>query len=153
MFTIPIHRPRLLIRLIIILPLFVATKVLPQIRINWQTLEDVRFSDKYNDEIKADYYYPHFGSSVTALQGKEVFLKGYAIVISPQKGVYVLSRYPNASCFFCGKAGPESIVELNLKSKRLKLGMDQVVTIKGRLRLNRDDIYHCNYILERAELY
>ena len=30
--------------------------------------------------------------------------------------------------------------------------MDELVTIKGTLRLNSDDIYKCNYILDYAEV-
>jgi hypothetical protein len=30
--------------------------------------------------------------------------------------------------------------------------MDQVITFKGKLRLNIDDIYQLNYILEDAEI-
>jgi hypothetical protein len=31
--------------------------------------------------------------------------------------------------------------------------MDQVVSIRGRLHLNVDDIYLCNYILSDAEVF
>jgi hypothetical protein len=87
------------------------------------------------------------------LEGKEVYLKGYMLAIDPEEDIFILSRNPFASCFFCGNGGPESIVELKLKPKQPNFQMDQIVTIKGRLKLNRDDIYHCNYILEEAEVY
>ncbi|MEM7109295.1 MAG: DUF3299 domain-containing protein, partial [Bacteroidota bacterium] len=63
------------------------------------------------------------------------------------------SRYPYASCFFCGSGGPESIVELQLKPDHPKFKMDQRVTITGTLVLNYDDIYQCNYIMTDAEIY
>jgi len=50
-------------------------------------------------------------------------------------------------------SGPESIIELKLKKNHPKFKMDQFITIKGRLKLNQDDIYQCNYILEDAEVY
>ena len=31
--------------------------------------------------------------------------------------------------------------------------MDEVATMKGTLKLNSDDIYQCNYILQNAEVY
>ena len=31
--------------------------------------------------------------------------------------------------------------------------MDEVATIKGTLKLNADDIYKCNYILQDAVVY
>ena len=142
-----------MLRLTIILLLLIATRGMSQTEITWKTLADVRFVDKYSEEEEAYYYYPYFGASVKALQGKEVFLKGYMLTIEPKEGIYVLSRNPIASCFFCGNGGPESIVELKLKPGHPKFRMDQVVTIKGRLKLNREDIYQCNYILEDAESY
>ena len=141
-----------MLRLMIIPLLFVAVQGMSQTEITWQTLSNVRFTDKYSEEEEAYYYYPHFGSSVKALEGKEVYLKGYMLAIEPKKDIYILSRNPFAACFFCGNAGPESIVELKLKPGH-KFKMDQVATIKGTLKLNEDDIYQCNYILEDAEPY
>ncbi len=142
-----------MLRLLIIPLLFLATPGMSQIEITWKTLTDVRFTDKYSEEEEAYYYYPHFGPSVKALQGKEVFLTGYMLTIEPKMGIYILSRNPFAACFFCGKGGPESIVELKLKPGHSKFKMDQVVTIKGKFKLNQDDLYQCNYILEEAEAY
>ena len=142
-----------MLRLMIIPLLFIAVQGMSQTEITWRTLGDVRFTDKYSEEEEAYYYYPHFGSSVKALEGKQVYLKGYMFAIDPKKGIYILSRNPFAACFFCGNAGPESIVELKLKPGHDKFRMDQVVTIKGRLKLNQDDVYQCNYILEDAEPY
>jgi hypothetical protein len=86
------------------------------------------------------------------LEGEEISLKEFMLVVDPEKSLYVLSKNPFAECFFCGNAGPESIIELKLKAGHPKFKMDQVVTMKGRLRLNQDDIYQCNYILEEAEV-
>ena len=124
-----------------------------QTKVTWETLADVQFTDKYMKEEEAYYLYPHFGASVKALEGKEVFLEGHMLPIDPKEGIYILSMNPFASCFFCGQAGPESIVELKLKPGHPRFKMDQVIMIKGKLRLNQDDIYQCNYILEEAEVY
>jgi hypothetical protein len=133
--------------------LLVAAPGYAQTEINWRILSDVRFTDKYSEEVQAYFYYPTFGKSVKALEGKEVYMKGYMLVIDRKAGLYVLSQNPFASCFFCGSGGPESIVELKLKAGHPKFSMDEVVTVKGRLKLNQDDIYQCNYILEDAEVY
>ena len=140
-------------RLSILLFVLIAPVARSQTEITWKTLEDVTFTDKYSEEVKANFYYPHFGSSVKALEGKQIFLKGYMLVLDRKKGIFILSRYPYASCFFCGSGGPESIVELRLRPNHPKFKMDQRVTILGTLALNQDDIYQCNYILEGAEPY
>lgn len=124
-----------------------------QTKITWETLTDVRFEDKYFEEKDAYFYYPYFGNSIKALQGKEVILKGYVLVLGSRKDAYILSRYSYAECYFCGGGGPESIVELQLPPDHSKYSMDQIVTFKGTFKLNRDDIYHCNYIFENAEEY
>ncbi len=141
-----------MLRLVIILLLFINTAAFSQSKITWETLSDVRFTDKYSKEVKAYFYYPHFGSSVKELEGKEVYLRGYVLEIDPKEDIYILSQNPYAACFFCGNGGPESIAELKLKPKHRKLRMDQIVTIKGRLKLNLDDVYQCNYIIEEAEV-
>ncbi len=133
--------------------LFVAIPGLSQSEITWNTLTDVIFTDKYSEEVDAYFYYPEFGPSVQAIEGKDVFLKGYMLTLGAKADVYILSRNPYAACFFCGAGGPESIVELKLKPGHPKFRMDQVVTIRGKLKLNQDDLYQCNYIFEDAELY
>lgn len=54
-----------------------------------------------------------------------------------------------ASCFFCGGAGPETIIEVIFK-KKPPFKTDQIVEITGILELNADDVDHCNYILKEA---
>jgi hypothetical protein len=140
-------------KLMIILFLLIAPLAKSQTKITWSTLKDVTFTDKYSEEVQANFYYPHFGKSVKALEGQQVILKGYMLVFDAKEGIYILSRYPYASCFFCGTGGPETIVELKLLPKHPKFKMDQIVTIVGILALNQNDIYQCNYILKDAEVY
>ena len=133
--------------------LFISKFSFSQIEITWKDLEDVEFSDIHIEEVDEYVLYPHFGFDVRELDGKEVALSGYILAIDPDKGFYVLSKGPFASCFFCGNGGPETIVELSLKSDKDSFFMDEFATIKGVLKLNPDDIYRCVYILEYAEVY
>ncbi|WP_192349005.1 DUF3299 domain-containing protein [Algoriphagus sp. Y33] len=131
----------------------ISTSIFAQTKINWDILSDVTFSDKYSEEVEAYYYFPTFGPSVLALNNKEVIIKGYVLEIDRGNDVYILSANPFAACFFCGAAGPESIVELKLGKNHPRLTVDQVVTFRGILKLNAVDIYQCNYILESAAIY
>ena len=134
--------------------LFLISKfVFSQTDITWKDLEDVEFTDMYIEEIDEYIVYQHFGFDVRELDGKEVVLSGYILAIDPDKGYYVLSKGPFASCFFCGAGGPETIVELSLKSDKDSFFMDEFVTMIGMLKLNVDDIYRCVYILENAKIY
>lgn len=124
-----------------------------QTKVTWETLADVKFTDKYIEQEEAYYLYPNFGASVKALEGKEIYIEGHILPIDPKESIYILSKNPFASCFFCGQAGPESIVELKLKPGHPRFEMDEVIIIKGKFKLNKDDVYQCNYILEEAEVY
>ena len=137
----------------LLLLLSFSTPGFSQKEISWETLTDVEFTDKWSDEVQAYFYYPEFGPSVKVLEGKEVILKGFMLPLGVNGDFHILSRNPYAACFFCGAAGPESIVELKLQSGHPRFRMDQVVMMKGTFKLNQDDIDQCNYILEDAGLY
>ena len=120
-------------------------------QVTWDDLADVKFTQRYFKEYDAHFLYPTFGYQIRLLEGKEIVIKGHVLAIDPKEGDYILSRNPYASCFFCGAAGPESIVELNLKPGHRRYKNDQIATFKGILKLNENDVDHCNYILEQAE--
>ena len=63
---------------------------------------------------------------------------------------YALSKNPNAVCFFCGGAGPETVVQLQL-SEIKRYRTDDRLTFKGRLQMNKQDIYSLTYVLQNAE--
>lgn len=120
------------------------------VSVSWKQLADVRFSKKLNRELDMYFLYPNFGASVMQLEGKEIMVRGYMIPVDSENDVYVLSAQPMAMCFFCGGAGPESIIELQFRDKRQRFKTDAVKTISGKLVLNRDDVEHLNYILKDA---
>lgn len=121
--------------------------------LTWRTLADVEFRDVYVEELDAYYWKPTFGPSVTALEGTEVYITGYMIPVDYDEDFYVLSRYPFANCFFCGGAGPESVIDLRFPAKTRKYETDERLTFKGKFALNADDVYQMNYILEGAVEY
>lgn len=121
-------------------------------KIDWDLLAKVEWSEKYSVEHDEMFYYPKFGKEVLAVNGQPVQIKGYVIPVDVETGYFVLSANPFASCFFCGQAGPESILELQLKEGGKKFKTDDVRIFKGVLRLNYEDLMHCNYILEEAEV-
>lgn len=119
--------------------------------LTWQTLEDVTFKDVFIEEMGAYYWKPTFGPKVKALEGKPFYITGYIIPVDVDEDFYVLSRYPYANCFFCGGAGPESVVDLQFKGKSKRAYQtDERLTFVGTFRLNADDIYQMNYILKDA---
>lgn len=121
--------------------------------ITWQMLSDVVFEEKYIDEMEDYYFYPKFSKSVLSLENQFISITGYVIPVDIEAGLYVLSSNPYSSCFFCGGGGPETVMELNFKNQNRRFKTDERLAFKGKLKLNSEDYYRLNYILEEAELF
>ncbi|MDY7394276.1 hypothetical protein UMM65_03420 [Aureibaculum sp. 2210JD6-5] len=117
-----------------------------QKEITWQDLSKVKFTVKYFPEYDDYFKYPEFSSSVKALEGKLITIEGYFLNIDPNEKLFVLSKGPMSSCFFCGVGGPETAIEVQFKNKP-SFKTDNIVAITGTLKLNKDDVEHFNYIL------
>lgn len=123
------------------------------VELTWNMLSDVSFKDVYLEEYDMYYYYPSFGPKVLDMEGREVKISGYVIPVDYDDDYYVLSAFPFASCFFCGGAGPESVIDLRLKPGHRKFKTDERLTFRGVFATNSTDIYSLNYILEDADVY
>lgn len=67
--------------------------------------------------------------------------------------IFILSAFPYSQCFFCGQAGLESILDIQLKNEpQRNLKLDEQLNFKGKLRLNATDLDYLIYILDDAEL-
>jgi hypothetical protein len=119
-------------------------------KLTWEDLTDVDFKDVYVEELDAYYWKPIFGPSVKNLEGKKFYITGYVIPVDIDEDFYVLSRYPFANCFFCGGAGPETVVDLQFSNDPREYATDERLTFAGELKLNADDVYQMNYIIVGA---
>jgi hypothetical protein len=139
-----------------ILVLFVALTLLgfrydePQ-KITWEVLKDVTFKKKWYEKESIFMLFPTFGPNLKKIENKTVLIKGYMVPVDPESNQYVLSAYPYSMCFFCGGAGPESVMGLKLKKNR-KFKTDEIHVFKGTLELNATDIFELTYILTDAEV-
>lgn len=104
----------------------------PQGGLHWNVLKGV---DEAADPSKA---HAKFGPDVSALDGKDVKLRGYMMPLeqAARQSRFVLTALP-PSCPFCLPAGPDQLVEVQCKDA-VKFTFDPV-TIGGRLQLVRDD--------------
>lgn len=134
------------------IPLLAFTFRAEPLQISWKRLADVQFTRKLNKELSMYFLYPTFGLSVNALHGKDISIRGYMIPVDENDNIYVISAKPMAACFFCGGAGPESIMELQFRKKKQRFRTDEVLTVRGKLVLNTNDVDHLNYILKDAEV-
>ncbi|MEY3051411.1 MAG: hypothetical protein RLY31_1196 [Bacteroidota bacterium] len=130
----------------------VGHEVFAQAHIDWNLLNDVRFTTRTDSALGMSYDEASFGKWLLPFDGKEVAITGYMIPLDGLGLSWVLSRNPNASCFFCGGAGPETVLELQLRPSALrKYKLDERRTFKGRLQLNRRNLDHLTYVLSDAE--
>jgi len=122
--------------------------------INWMTLSYVDYDEQFIDSLDAYIPYPLFHPSIKALDGKKIQIKGHVIPVEETKdeSIVILSANPFANCFFCGGAGPESVMDIQLKKRGVRLTADDRVSFRGRLRLNSSDLDYLNYILDDAEV-
>ncbi|MBX2967247.1 MAG: hypothetical protein KF845_13965 [Cyclobacteriaceae bacterium] len=119
----------------------------------WNEFAKTKFEPKYYEKLGEYLFYPSFPESLKALEGKEITVEGFYVPFAPEEGSYIiLSKYPMSQCFFCGGGGPESIAEVTFKGALPKFQVDDLITVKGKLKLNASDIEHVNFILEDAVL-
>ncbi|MEO0473409.1 MAG: hypothetical protein AAF206_27605 [Bacteroidota bacterium] len=121
------------------------------IKIEWNVLMDIQYQLKYFKAIDMEMYAPIFSEDVKALNGREILIEGFVIPLGHVGDTLSLSYNPYASCFFCGKASPASVMSMYFKEKPKRYKMDAFRTFKGRLSLNRDDPNEFYYILHDAE--
>jgi hypothetical protein len=120
--------------------------------ISWDVMADVSYDEQYDKELNVVWLIPNFGRQPKALRGKVVTIEGFFIPLDIENRFFVLSKNPYSACFFCGGAGPETVIELDIDADRVKrLRMDQKVRFQGKLQLNRTDFDHLNYILADAK--
>ncbi len=113
----------------------------------WNTIGKITYKKQYDEMMGFKIDVPVFSPEVKELDGKEVIIKGYIIPVEGYKShtEFVFSAFPYNMCFFCGGAGPETVMEITAK-KPIKYTTD-AITIKGKLHLNDSDINHLIYAM------
>jgi hypothetical protein len=112
--------------------------------VSWKTLAQVEL-------VKAkDRYVPQFASNVTALDQKTVKMQGFMLPLQmgDKQSHFVLAAMPQ-TCSFCMPGGPESMVEVKMKTP-VKYTFDAVI-LSGKLTVLKDDPTGIFYRLTDAE--
>ncbi|WP_432673014.1 hypothetical protein [Flavobacterium sp. SM2513] len=125
---------------------FVAT---PIDSLNWKLLGMIKFIKKPDKEY-GEVMYPQVSALLKQKNGKKIAMSGFIIPID--NTTYALSKNVFASCFFCGQAGPETIMGIKFKGDTPKLKTDQYVTLVGTFRINENDVEDWIYHIEEATI-
>ena len=96
-------------------------------------------------------YEPQFPSWLDKYQNEEIVIQGYLVPVDVEGNQYALSRYAFSSCFFCGNAEPNTVVELVFEERPDNLITDQFVVVKGILMFNSKDPFRLFFILQQVE--
>lgn len=126
-----------------------------QTLVSWNTFAQVKFHREYSETFgfEVNVKPPEFSKELMAINGKEIKVKGYVIPVDVELGMYMVSANPFANCFFCGNAGPETVVELFPGGKFPRFATDQMVTFKGILQINtQGEMNAVPYQLFQAEV-
>ena len=122
---------------------FVATDTL-----NWKLLGMIKFVKKQHKDYPEGVMFPVINSTLKAKNKKRIAMSGFIVPID--NTTYALSKNVFASCFFCGQAGPETIMGIKFKGATPKLKTDQYVTLEGNFRVNENDIEDWIYHIDDA---
>lgn len=112
----------------------------------------VTYKKKFDELLGFKVDVPIFSKDVKDLDGKIIELQGYIIPVEGYKShkEFIFSAYPYSSCFFCGAAGPETVMEVK-SDEPVKYTVNPI-KIKGKLRLNDKDINKLMYGLSDAKI-
>ena len=118
----------------------------------WDLLATTEIKKGYDDFLGEETEVPDFSDLLWKNNGSTITLEGYIIPLqqSGSQDYFVLSRFPYASCFFCGAAGPETVVEVY--SDREFRFTDERVRVTGKLELNEVDPLHLFFIMRNCKV-
>lgn len=134
----------------VVLTVFVLFLPLQEHSEGWTLFSKVAFEPKYFPDYKETFLVPKFNQDILQKSGSLIVLRGHYLPFDMGSKSIILSKFPYAACFFCGGAGPESVAEVFFSSKTPRFKPDQVITVRGKLRLNDVDVNHMNFILDDA---
>lgn len=116
----------------------------------WNTLAMVTYEKEFDEDFGMDIDKPVVSPLISSLDGKEVTLQGFIIPLTGkvEQSHFMLSKFPQSMCFFCGKAGPESAAQVFTKDGKKIPFTDKKVKVKGILRVNTTEITNLLYTIE-----
>jgi len=120
---------------------------------HWNTLAMVETESKFDDMMGMVVKTATPTAIASTLNGKEIEIRGYIIALAAKTELshFMFSRYPQNMCFFCGAAGPESAMQVFMKSgQKVDFTSDKVI-FKGTLTIQKGDPSGLIYTLSNAE--
>lgn len=113
----------------------------------WNFSSKITWEYKYSRAHGAKVAFPVFPSELKELQGKEVYVKGYAIPTQTSESIVLLSHTKNRYCLHCA-GGTSNIIGVSYPKE---VEPNTPILFRGKLYLNdtKDGLI---YYLKEAEL-
>ena len=127
---------------------FIVKSSLSDDTLTWGMLGKIKYVTKPHKDYPDGVMYPIVDPQLKAIKGKQITISGFIIPIDNVS--YALSKNVFAQCFFCGQAGPETIMGIQFKDLKKRLKTDQYVTLVGTFRYNENDIEDWIYHIDNA---
>jgi len=120
----------------------------------WSLLSLVSYEKKYDENLAMEVEIPSVNPMVMSMDGTEIEVSGYIIPIDGKikQSHFVFSSFPANLCFFCGKAGPETAMEVFMADGKRVSYSDDKIQLKGRLLVKASDGSSLMYVLQDAVL-
>lgn len=116
--------------------------------ITWSLLGKIDYENRSHKDYPDGVMYPKVNQELKTKKGKKITISGFIIPIDNEN--YALSKNVFAQCFFCGQAGPETIMGIKFKGATKRLKTDQYVTLEGNFRYNETDVEDWIYHIDNA---
>ena len=125
--------------------------IVAQTTLYWSDLEGgISWNERIEKSVYPSFQEATFSEKLNRLDGQKVSLVGFLLVMDGAQSVYLLSKNPMASCFFCGNGGLETVSEISF-AQRPSFSMDDLISVTGILRLNTNDSSRCYCLLYTSD--
>ena len=147
------HHNLLKFIIVFILSAFLILSTHAQENISWQELAEVEWQDRYDTLTGFTLIDGIYSDHLKSLDSTEVYISGYVIPFDALGFSFALSRTSFASCFFCGQAGPETVLSLRIKPNSIEPSRQKNTKIKfkGLFRVHESNENGFHYELLNAE--
>ncbi|MBK8701829.1 MAG: hypothetical protein IPN29_20600 [Saprospiraceae bacterium] len=121
---------------------------------SWPTLAMVSTTTSYDASFGIEVKKVKVSAAVKAMADTEIQLDGYIIPLTGKlaQNHFMLSKFSEKMCFFCGKAGPETAAQVFLAGGKKIPYTDEKISVRGKLRINEQDPSGLLYTLEQATI-
>jgi len=115
---------------------------------------NLEWTEAYDSTTSISLLTADFGPDVLKHKDTEIYMSGYVIPLDALGIQFALSRTNYASCFFCGQAGPETVMDLLVAPGTIPVTKynNFLLKFKGTLVLKEVNPNGFNYQLINAEL-